>query len=1190
MRDREQWRGDLIAELLPYFADDPEPELAASRLCEVELGLYLVEQLLPGHPAQAGWTLYGGYPFASALGHARTPEQQRMLRIGRHLLWPLRRRRVWVQSLDTYLALSPELRGYHLDSREDTPRRRGVSVAHARWATYAGALAAAPPYRTRTLPLAEPGGWRFFEDRTWTSVVLPDELPAEETPPHVLGQAAAAEGKPVEVPWDELVTIAAWMEDQLRGPDAPDGGDWRRRLERVELFVREPESGDFAPERETLRIDRMLHLLGMVGAGKSTLRDILAVWAATHGKRVTLVVGDVAEALHLVSLFTALGLRAAPLLGATTREQHLQRTHRRLAAQDDGTSVLTHDALSFDYLSTACPLDALRGVEAAEPLAYSAAPCTQLFPPKHRPARRPLTALGVDGPEGGQAPNLRRRHGCPLWHRCPRHHGARELVTADIWVATPAALVHSAVPAHQNEERIRFLELACMRSDLVIVDEADRVQMQLDTMFAPAAVLTGRAPNSWLDEIHQHKIDELARGGRIQLSDSTVMQWTAALHTVTVAADRIYHMLLRHRHLRKWVEDDYFSSWTLQYKLVVEWFGSPPDAPGDAADAPDLPAPEWDEDIGRITDEDDEAQAPGTREPEATGPTGDSRRDGIVAVLDAFRDDPLGDREHLDPRVDGLVRLTRQLLQTMRPRNARRLVERELLALAGDAVSEARSGLSEQVLRFEFTLLLSALHTRLDLLTEMWPRVEAALKFEASSNVLSRRPPEDYRPLVPESPMGNILGFQFLSEDANLGQLPSGELRFFRCAGNGRELLLQLPDLSAADGLPGPNVLLMSGTSWAGRSTRYHVLTEVGALLKPPSAERAAINRTVFTTRFLAGPDGSPLKLSGAKPHLRPVVLEHMLDGLARRSVDGKPSVFEQELAAVNDERRARLLVLTGSYDEARRAADILNRIPRWAGKVCRLVSDDAEQDHEWHSGPEPDLDGGPVVALRRGDVANFASTGTEILLAPLLAIERGHNILNRGVAAIGSVFFLARPHPRPDDIGLAVQAVNDWAARMQRDGTFDAFVRAQPSLDEAGAEFRTRARVHWRHLLNHPLAWSRLSDDEKVSFTWDQLVVIWQVIGRLVRGGVPARVVFVDAPFATRAAAGKSVPDTWRTSLLLAMRHVLDPYLTPSPDNAPTPDGSPVTPLDRALVKALYEPLYTALTDIVPSAPDPIG
>ncbi|MFF0967460.1 pPIWI_RE_Z domain-containing protein [Streptomyces sp. NPDC003703] len=1194
MRDRMQWRGDLIQEFAPHFADDADPELGASRLCEVELGLHLVERLLPGHPAQAGWTLFGGYPFASALGHARTPEEQRMLRIGRHLLWPLRRRRIWAQSLDAYLSLPPELRGYDLDSGDDPPRRRNVSVAHGRWAVYARALADAPPYRTRTLPPAEPGGWRFLEGQAWTSVVLPEELPAEESAGHALGRAAASDGKPLEVPWDELVATAVRMEEKLRGPGNPDGGDWRRRLERVELFVRDTESDDFVPERRMLRIDRMLHLLGMVGAGKSTLRDILAVWAATHDKRVTLVVGDVAEALHLTSLFSALGLRAAPVLGATTREQHLQRTHRRLAAQDDGTSLLTHDALSFDYLSTACPLDALRGVEAAEPLAHRDAPCTQLFPPKCRPPRRPLTALAVDESEHGQAPNLRKRHGCPLWNRCPRHHGTRELVTADIWIATPAALVHSAVPAHQNEERVRFLELACRRSDVIIVDEADRVQMQLDTMFAPAAVLTGRAPNSWLDEIHRHKIDELARGGRIQLSDSIVMQWTAALHTVTVAADRIYHMLLRHKSLRSWVESDYFSSWTLQYKLVAEWFGSPSDADTDAADTPDRPTPEWDEEIGRIADEDDEAEAAGARKPDVPGPAGaagGTGRDGVVTVLDAFRDDPLGDREHDDPRADALVRLTRQLLHTMRPRNARRLVERELLALAGDAVSRARSSVSEQVLRFEFTLLLSALHTRLDQLTEMWPRIEAALNFEASSNVLSRRPPEDYRPLVPESPMGNILGFQFLPENAGLGRLRSGELRFFRCAGSGRELLLHLPDLTLADGLPGPNVLLMSGTSWAGRSTRFHVLTEVGALLKPPPAEREAIKRTVFRTCFLTGPDGRPLRLSGAKPHLRPLALEHMLDQLARRSADGKPSVFERELAALDDdERRGRLLVLTGSYDEARRAAEILNRIPRWAGKVCRLISDDAEQEHEWHSGPDTGPDGGAVVALRRGDVANFASTGTQILVAPLLAVERGHNILDRGVAAIGSVFFLARPHPRPDDIALAVQAVNDWVARMQRDGSFAEFVRAQPGLDEAGAEFRTRARARWRYLLNHPPAWSRLNEEEKISFTWDQLVVIWQVIGRLVRGGVPARVVFVDAPFASRAAARKKLPDTWHTSLLLAMRHVLDPYLAPSPGDATTADGTPVTALDRALVKALYEPLHAALTGLVPSGPDPRG
>ena len=44
----------------------------------------------------------------------------------------------------------------------------------------------------------------------------------------------------------------------------------------------------------------------------------------------------------------------------------------------------------------------------------------------------------------------------------------------------PVPAVHSAVPPHQGGERIRYLELACRMSDLIIVDEADRVQAQLE--------------------------------------------------------------------------------------------------------------------------------------------------------------------------------------------------------------------------------------------------------------------------------------------------------------------------------------------------------------------------------------------------------------------------------------------------------------------------------------------------------------------------------------------------------------------------------------------------------------------------------------------------------------------------------------------------------------------------------------
>ena len=63
------------------------------------------------------------------------------------------------------------------------------------------------------------------------------------------------------------------------------------------------------------------------------------------------------------------------------------------------------------------------------------------------------------------------------------------------------------------------------------------------------------------------------------------------------------------------------------------------------------------------------------------------------------------------------------------------------------------------------TLNLSqAAWDRLDRVTNLWPQVEAALRLESADNELSRRPPQDYAPVVPEAPMGNVLGFQYLPD------------------------------------------------------------------------------------------------------------------------------------------------------------------------------------------------------------------------------------------------------------------------------------------------------------------------------------------------------------------------------------------------------------------------------------------
>ena len=1088
------------------------------RLCLVEVGLRLHQRVLPPDSAVGdAWALFSGYPFAQAWGVGSGLD----LRVARHTLWSLGRPTAWTDALDFYGRMDPSLRGYLIVDAASPARQRTPGFASERWEIYDELLEQAPPFTRIDLPTAGGGPHGFPIGRATGTVVLPEECGLAAPEPHQVHPKPVNGGAPLHLTWDEILDTAGKM-------DAVAFRDWRGTLARARLLA--SSGGSFTPT-ETLSVAGIQHLLGIVGAGKSTLRDVLTVHLVnTRGLRVTVVVGDVAELLGLVQLYNthlAGGRFAAPVIGASGRERHTQRLHRRLAGLGR-ENVLEHQDPGFAYLNTSCLLNALRPAD-DEVLGFNAAPCDDLRPPTVR------QSPGTD-PQWS-----RRRHACPYWSACPRNHGARALVGANVWVATPAGLVDAALPRPQNAERIRYLELACGRSDLVIVDEADRVQIQLDRMFAPAVPLIGTADNSsLLDDVNTHKIRELARAGRIQLSDRDVESWTAAINTVTAATDRLYAMLVGDHKLRRWVRIGYFNAWTLQLRLTEE----------------------------RYPDEDDPARPP------------------LTSRLDVFRDNPFGDRRpQSDPELVGLAS---ELLHTnYQQRTRNRLVSILVRLFDLEPVLEDKrrahaeasqppprrspkkqrqtpdEWLEELTHRFEFMLLLSLLEPKLSLVNAMWPRVEGPLRLEFNQMY---RGPLDYGPVIPESPMGNMLGFQFLVDQPDKGGVRSGELRFFRCVGLGRELLRAMPRLAEVDGHPPTNLLLMSGSSWAGTSSRYHLPVPVGLILQPDPGElERIVKATSARLEFLRDGDGPPLTISGSRLAERPERLKRMSRELGHIRDDGL-SRLQDELLELPPSRR-HLLLLVGSYDEAELVADTLHALhPRWRGRVLRLVPDDYDNLGDATADKGSDQH---APTLRRGDIATLRDTKAEILVAPLLAVERGHNILNaEHQAAIGTVYFLARPNPRPDDLGLAVHAVNDWIVRKIDSGEFGGMVRKETTLGEGAGKVRREGRSQWFRVLARTMAWKRLGQDRE-SVTWDLLVLIWQVTGRLVRGGVPARVVFVDAAFAPNTAAEPPQPDTRETSLLHSIVGVLRPYFT---------TGSDIPDHDRDIVRSLYEPLWASL------------
>ncbi|MFE0536415.1 hypothetical protein ACFW20_20590 [Streptomyces nigra] len=1198
MRDRDSWHRPVSRELTRLWAEVP-PELSGVKpalLCQVELALRLLERLAPEEPARGAYALFGGYPFARARGIAVTTEHEVMLAAGRHLLWTLRRRRTWRQALETYAALPERLRTYTVPADDAPARRRDPAVASDRTAVYDAALAALPPLARKELPIAPAGRATFIDRRRPVSVTLPDQLRPDPVPGHNPGAGRPGGGTPITLTRADLLETARWMDRVEREEEVDNPGHWESRLTELHIAPKDADGLGFSEDGD-LRLDGLLHLAGMVGAGKSTLMTLIAVWGARQepALRTTLVVGDVAEQLRLSALLRDLGLAATPVLGLTTRETHVQRLHRRQASRGRA-NLLDHDAPGFDDLSTVCVVDALRGTEAAQPLRFADAPCTSLHPEKRTAEKTGNEPAGPVPLPDPYRPGHRDRatqprtpevkgtpHGCPLWYACPRHRAARELVDARIWVANPASLVQTAVPRHLGDERLRHLELACLRSDIIVVDEADSVQMKLDEIFAPSATLVSPGPESWLDQVQTHRIEELSRQGRLPLTDQEIERWSASLTVVHAATDRLYKLLISDGELREWADIEYFSPWTLQEKLLSDWFRPErtPGAPDGVADEAEL----------------FEAYEDDVAEPEPSGPDSDARREELTGLFDAFRDDPLGGLGPYRNTTDDLVRLAHDLLATLSSSDTRARVLTVLRGLLADSPAAARaedeSWFDLTARRMEFMLLLSALNHRLDRLVFLWPQVEAALHLDSTGNELSRRPPLDYAPLVPEAPMGNVLGFQYLPDDRerDTDGRHSGTLRFFRCAGVGRELLLSLHEVGTDPGLGhrGPHVVLMSGTSWAGTSTRAHVPVPVGAVLKPSPHSLEAVSQSVFTTHFLYDDEGRPMSLSGTEPKARPAAARALARRLGTPGRGGAPSPLEQELAKIADDRRRRAILLVGSYREANTVADVLHDMDRWHGRVRVLASDDADLDQAVRgAGPVPSGTE-RATALRRGDLASFAEDrGAELLVAPLMAVERGHNILNaQRNAAFGTALFLARPHPRPDDLALAVFAINDWAARFARDepglaqGTFAKLAVATAHLDEAGLAFRHVARAEWRRLLSRRYIYSRLSDQEKRSFTWDQLVTIWQVIGRLVRGGVPARVVFVDARFAPRTAellspgaVSSALPRA--DGLLTGLRDVLAPYFGEGTLPPDCPD-----PSDPAVARLLYAPLYTALRDI---------
>ena len=100
-----------------------------------------------------------------------------------------------------------------------------------------------------------------------------------------------------------------------------------------------------------LSIREVINMVGMVGAGKSTLIKVLSFWCHQHDLRMAVVVDTVAETLNLQKYLSSLGVAASPLIGRSERMKHMNQ----FAHRDEICLSVAYS----QYLTPACLIDGM---------------------------------------------------------------------------------------------------------------------------------------------------------------------------------------------------------------------------------------------------------------------------------------------------------------------------------------------------------------------------------------------------------------------------------------------------------------------------------------------------------------------------------------------------------------------------------------------------------------------------------------------------------------------------------------------------------------------------------------------------------------------------------------------------------------------------------------------------------------
>lgn len=968
------WRKALRELIEKKISKKAFKALSCDDFLDVELGLCALEQLgLSDEPPMSLWALATGLPLPDErLAAVQADPHKRSVLGNLRVMLRHSGREHWENILSQYAQLDASQRSYAFEAFDQggfTPTNHFPTLQSAYQSALKTQLAHRESERKPLMQESEVSFVMSSDREQLVTVKLPAQLieTAKNTPISPLPPKRSVP-QTWHVTWDELRRVAAWLDEREGNVN-----HWQERLKKIHF--RTYQDGQLsAANAETLVLDGVKHLAGMVGSGKSTLMQLLAVLGWQQKRRIALVVADTMTALNLADQFNrALGeIAAVAITGRSRRGRYLQQLHLTY-----GEDALKHGAMR--WFDTTCLIYGLAEIEQyPSPLETGNEPCRYLL-------------------EGNKA------HLCPLFAICPSQRLYHDLPRALIWITTPGAMGAAKLPEQLDPRHPVLGEVIYEQCDLVIFDEVETIQTWFDQLHAPELRLVGAHKGDGFFNLADRAISDNVTGKRLQGDEER--RWKQASNHASALATRLLNMLNEH----KWLSDELGQG----YFTAAQLFGSL------ARQRTRLEALEPDSNEYQkarqhtealITDFETVRNMPFVRSLQSSPRSAEEQ---LIDVARVFLEDGMS-------RSDDVEKLCQEWLRAYLFAD-----EGEIAAFDDEAGALTKRTKREWdtferlALRLEAALNVMVLEQQMRIVFNQWYSSPDDLPNELQSYMLYRVP-QHLRGLMPVPATGRLFGFRYQAAEGN----NNPTLSAFDYAHIGRHYVLTFSTLrQATEKQAGAHVLMLSGTSWLPDSREFHVDIEPFGVLVPNPESCAALSQSTFTFEPIVDKRQQPIRVSGAGSN------KAMLENLTKIADGLIPRLHKklEELKAKDSEAawrdRARLLLFVNSYEQAAQVAERLGRSIEGVRALTRNSDETVWEDSGVRRGEVETF-------ARREDrilVAPLAALGRAYNV-----------LNQYGKAAFGAVYFLTRPMPLPSDLLRLVQAANAQALEWCRGSSSD--------------------------------------------------------------------------------------------------------------------------------------------------------